>query len=487
MKKDLNDKRVIIVILSFIVILFLVAFNNYQISLAIEQDNSIIDSYNMASLVNASIANANYYTITNATTPSVITDDRTGNSYVVYFRGENNGANVYIQRSNDNGKTFSDPVRINDIEDSVQLDAQWSPPAVGIGTNSELYVVWYNADHSNPDKFPYGQVTLRFAKSTDGGKTFGHAINLSPNDPAGEQSYPFMAVSKDNRIFISYLNVDYSQKDNNAGTPTVVRVVSSSDGGKTFGNSSITDKSACQCCATVVAIGPDNEIYTSSRSAFKNVSMTLENDTRTEYQKEDKDVAVIRDVTVEHSTDGGIGNKFTDPVPVNNDKWFMNGCPDAGPGMDFDNTWKLHIAWFTGSETAPQGQGFYYAHSTDKGITFSEPIPIHLLSEQWIPPTTQYLVTDNHDNSWIVFVNSEGLKKSANYEEDFSYVGNGMVNLAVIDKDGNIIRNGALVSGDITKHYPYTSSANNKIVISWIDGDDVKLAFIEITPKNDSL
>ena len=141
MKKDLNDKRVIIVILSFIVILFLVAFNNYQISLAIEQDNSIIDSYNMASLVNASIANANYNTITNATTPSVITDDRTGNSYVVYFRGENNGANVYIQRSNDNGKTFSDPVRINDIEDSVQLDAQWSPPAVGIGTNSELYVV----------------------------------------------------------------------------------------------------------------------------------------------------------------------------------------------------------------------------------------------------------------------------------------------------------------------------------------------------------
>jgi YbbR domain-containing protein len=141
MKKDLNDKRVIIVILSFIVILFLVAFNNYQISLAIEQDSSIIDSYNMASLVNASIANANYYTITNATTPSVITDDRTGNSYVVYFRGENNGANVYIQRSNDNGKRFSDPVRINDIEDSVQLDAQWSPPAVGIGTNSELYVV----------------------------------------------------------------------------------------------------------------------------------------------------------------------------------------------------------------------------------------------------------------------------------------------------------------------------------------------------------
>ena len=308
MKKDLYYITVVLVITSFIVMFFLFASNNYQMSFGVKQDNNILKTDNMASLVNPSITNATYSTITNATTPAVATDDKTGNTYVVYFRGENDGANVYIQRTNDSGKTFSDPVRINDIKGSVQLDSQWSPPGLGIGPNSELYVVWYNADHSNPDKFPYGQVTLRFATSTDGGQTFERTINPAPNDPAGEQSYPFMAVSKDNRIFISYLNLDYSQKDNNAGTPTVVRVVSSNDGGKTFGNSSIADKSACQCCATVVAIGPDKEIYASSRSAFKNVSMPLENDTKTEYQKQqDKDVAVIRDVTVEHSTDGGKG------------------------------------------------------------------------------------------------------------------------------------------------------------------------------------
>ena len=358
-----STKTIAIAISSFIVMFFLFAVDHNQFSFGTEQDNGIINPDSIPSLVNASIAKATYYTITNATTPAVATDDNTGDTYVVYFRGENKGANIYIQRTNDSGKTFSQPVRINNVEGSIQLDAQWSPPALGIGPNSELYVVWYKADHSNPDKFPYGQVTLSFAKSYDRGKTFDSAINPAPNDPAGEQSYPFMAVSKDNRIFISYLNLDYSQKDNNAGTPTVVRVVSSNDGGKTFGNSYIADKSACQCCATVVAIGPDKEIYTSSRSAFKNVLMTLENDTRTEYQKQDKDVAVIRDVTVEHSIDGGIGQKFTDPIPVNDDKWFMNGCPDAGPGMDFDSKGKLHIAWFTGSETASQGQGFYYSHS----------------------------------------------------------------------------------------------------------------------------
>jgi hypothetical protein len=136
------------------------------------------------------------------------------------------------------------------------------------------------------------------------------------------------------------------------------------------------------------------------------------------------------------------------------------------------------LAWFTGSETAPQGQGFYYTSSDDKGATFSKPVPIHLLSEQWIPPTTQYLATDSQDNSWIVFVNSEGLQKSADYEETFQYEGNGTVQLAVIDRNGNVIQNGPFASGNITKHYPYTSGINGDIAISWIDGDNVKLAFI---------
>ncbi len=62
-----------------------------------------------------------------------------------------------------------------------------------------------------------------------------------------------------------------------------------------------------------------------------------------------------------------IAGNFSTPVRVGNDKWFMNGCPDSGPGMDFDKSGNLHIAWFTGSEFAPKGPGFYYTTSNDKG------------------------------------------------------------------------------------------------------------------------
>jgi hypothetical protein len=324
---------------------------------------------------------------------------------------------------------------------------------------------------------------MKFARSLDGGKTFEPAINPSPNDPAGEQSYPFLTVAKDNRLYLSYLNLDYSITENNAGTPTVLRIVSSQDGGKTFGDSHITDKSACQCCSTVVALGPDNEVYASSRSVFTNASVEVLNETKTLYQNPERDIAVIRDITVEHSIDDGSAKIFSEPSRVGRDDWFMNACPDAGPGMAFDRNGQLHIAWFTGSETASQGQGFYYAKSNDKGMTFSKPIPIHLLSEQWIPPTTQYLVTDSNDNAWITFVNSEGLKKSTTYEEDYSYIGNGTVTLAVIDKDGNMLRNGPFASGQITKHYPFTSSSEDLTAISWIDGDDIKIAIINTQEK----
>ncbi|WP_148685914.1 sialidase family protein [Candidatus Nitrosocosmicus hydrocola] len=439
------------------------------------------NSDNIGQIINASLSGATYSVFKNASTPAVAIDPNSGSLYIVFFKNETAGANLYIQKSTDMGKTFSQPVRVNDVKDSIKVEEQWSAPALSVGPNNDIHVVWYKADHSNPDKYPYGQVTIQYSRSLDGGMTFAPAINPAPNDPKGEQSYPFLAVSSDDKVYISYLNLDYDKPTDLSGTPTVLRVVSSQDGGATFANSSIADNSACQCCSTVVKFGPQDDVYVTSRSTFQNHSVALTNDTKTAYQSDSgQNQTIIRDITVSRSTDGPIAQNFTIPVQVGNDRWFMNGCPDAGPGFDFDKTGNIHIAWFTGSEFAPGGPGFYYTTSTDDGATFNKPIPIHLLSEQWIPPTTQYLKTDKYGNSWIVFVNSEGMQKSETYSEDFSFKGHGTVHLAIVDKDGNFIRNGNFASGDITKHYPFTTGSDELMAISWVDGDNVKLATIPI-------
>ena len=50
--------------------------------------------------------------------------------------------------------------------------------------------------------------------------------------------------------------------------------------------------------------------------------------------------------------------------------------------------------------------------------------------------------------------------------------------MAIVDKDGNIVKNGNFASGDITKHYPFTTGSDDLMAISWMDGDDVKLASV---------
>jgi hypothetical protein len=67
------------------------------------------------SRIDGFIQNAAYATISTATTPSTAIDERTGAVYIAFFRDDHDNQNrtLYIQRSDDGGKTFSDSVRVN--------------------------------------------------------------------------------------------------------------------------------------------------------------------------------------------------------------------------------------------------------------------------------------------------------------------------------------------------------------------------------------
>jgi len=74
----------------------------------------------MSQIINSSLSQASYTTFNNASTPAVGIDPTNNNIYVVYFKNETGGANLYIQKSTDTGKTFSQPVRVNDVKDSIR-------------------------------------------------------------------------------------------------------------------------------------------------------------------------------------------------------------------------------------------------------------------------------------------------------------------------------------------------------------------------------
>lgn len=436
------------------------------------------------------IENATYFTIQNATNPVTMINQKTGTIYAIYMEGiadtvgaatSSSPANVFLIKSTDKGKTFSKPIRINEKDGDADL-AVWEHPSIALGNEDQVYVKWYNNTQSSDSRLSYGITQIHFSRSIDGGNSFEPTINKISNDPGQEQNFADMVVSKNNKIYISYLGQNYFLNDTFEGMDSTMRVVSSGDGGKTFENSVIVDNDSCSCCQTTMTLGPDDQAYVSWRHTYKvnPVALNSTDEKTNPFAYRDQSWAnpnlIVRDIVVSKTTDNGDIKSFSAPVKFHDDNWLMNGCPDAGPGMAFDAKGRLHVAWFTGSDKALQGPGYYYAYSDDKGQTFSKPLPLHLLSEKWIVPTSLSLTVDDNNYVWVTFVNDEQV-----YDKDYNAINSGNVHLSVLDDKSNLIWNGAFAKGHIVKHYPLVSAGNQMVSLSWIDGNDVKLATFKMS------
>ena len=74
--------------------------------------------------------------------PNIAINDN-GKIYVLYQDSIVNeiGTNLYLKTSTNNGKSFSEPIRVNSIEGNVALDGR-VPPAISLGENNQIFVLW---------------------------------------------------------------------------------------------------------------------------------------------------------------------------------------------------------------------------------------------------------------------------------------------------------------------------------------------------------
>ena len=233
---------------------------------------------------------------------------------------------------------------------------------------------------------------MRLAKSVDGGSTFLPTISPA-NDTVGEKAFFDLAVSKNNSLYITYLDSFSNVTDFNISYPSKAKLLRSLDGGQSFESPITIDKTSCDCCKTAAITADDGEVYVLWRHANHTAKETYSNGTNP-YNYKDKLTEgviyeVIRDIYITHSNDSGKGESFVSPVRVHADNWYMNCCPSAGPALAFDKNETLHVAWFTGGAALP---GTYYANSTEAGKNFSKPLPI--LVDKWVPTSQTNLAID---------------------------------------------------------------------------------------------
>lgn len=99
---------------------------------------------------------------------------------------------MVLARSNDGGKTFSQPVRVA-VDNWVLHACPDVGPTIGV-SDGRLYVAWYSEGQEKPG--------IRLAISENGGKSFARAHIVSAD--VLDATHPRLSVSEDGRVLLTF-------------------------------------------------------------------------------------------------------------------------------------------------------------------------------------------------------------------------------------------------------------------------------------------
>ena len=263
------------------------------------------------------------------------------NVVVTWAATTDNRTDIYAAVSANSGRTFSAPVRVNNVAGDARVTGE-QPPRVAM-TASAIAVVW----QSKVDDVS----VVRSATSSDGGRTFAPAITVNRKDVTAPRGWASIAMDASARARVLWLD---ARTDAPAAAPTAPHVHGSGGGMEQsvfFATPGAPDAriahGACFCCKTAIAIAPNGAIYAAWRHIYP---------------------VNLRDMAMAVSTDDG--RTFGAPVRVSEDHWQIAGCPEDGPSLAVDARGVVHISWPTFIPETGR-KAIFYSYSTDGGRTFA--------------------------------------------------------------------------------------------------------------------
>jgi len=264
-------------------------------------------------------------------------------------------ADVYFARSNDGGRNFSPPVRVNHREGEAWGFAV-SRPQVDVDSKGTIHVFYAANEVSELTKLPIA--VSYHVRSTDGGRAFSAPVRVneivdwdSSEAVHGglSQAHVFgaMGVAPDGSVHTYWIDARNMKPD---GSNAMVYGAVSRDGGATFEKEhEVFEGDVCPCCQLTVDFMDDGAVLLGSRR------VTAENH---------------RDSIVARSTDGG--RTFAQRTRLGSKHWEIEGCPLKPTVLEHDGR-NVYAAVFNAAYD-PAGVQFF--RSTDAGATFAEPIAL---------------------------------------------------------------------------------------------------------------
>jgi len=241
---------------------------------------------------------------------------------------------VQVSHSQDLGKTFSNPVQVNQTPMKVAASGE-SRPKIAVAENGNLYLTW----KAKADKRGAGNIW--FARSTDAGQHFDQPFIVHQGQPEVARRESTLQLSQDGKITVAWLDTRDAEAAKAAGEPyrgTAIYYAVSTDEGQSFAPAHKLTDSSCECCRMATTTKPDGTVVLMWRHIF-------------EEMQRDHMMAEIPKAGAQ-----------LDAHRASFGRWKIDGCPHHGPalarGGEGKHWWGYHYAYFDGKDKKP---GLYYS------------------------------------------------------------------------------------------------------------------------------
>ena len=212
-------------------------------------------------------------------------------------------------------------------------------PVMTALSNDKLIASWLAKSSSGTYSYD-----IYLSQSANGGQVWTEGI--IPHDDGTPTEHGFVAMLPLDNASYAVAWLDGRQTVDKDGSMTV-RYATIKDDEK-ISEARVVDNRACDCCQTAMTIAGDGSILICYR---------------------DRSDAEVRDISIVRFSDG----QWSEPAPVSDDGWQIEGCPVNGPAMDSSDSLVV-VSWFTMG--ANDSARVYTAFSTDNGQNFARPIQI---------------------------------------------------------------------------------------------------------------
>ncbi|MEL0008380.1 MAG: sialidase family protein [Flammeovirgaceae bacterium] len=316
-------------------------------------------------------------------------------------------------------------------------DNSWSDKSI-IKKGKDWFVNWADFPSISYNEISNSLFSFHLQKSSE--ETFSYDVNYHINQ--GSSWKDMQKIHDDNTFsehgfvssipykdgfMVSWLdgrNTYGKGHDGHAKGAMTIRSAILDNTGKII-NESLIDGMVCDCCQTSMAISNDIPIIV--------------------YRDRSKDE--IRDIYYSRYID----SNWTDPKPIHDDGWEINGCPVNGPNID-SNEENVVVSWFSASNGRPKVN---LKFSRDNGRTFGDKILVDNIENSPIGRVdVEFISSDEVIISWLSTVEGKGkllMRKIG--------VNGSIGEIKVIDE----------VSTERSTGFPQIEKFNDNIYISWTD------------------